>query len=507
MSNPPSATPVSEVIVLGAGSAGLLTALALRRRVPGLKVTIVRSPELGVIGVGEGTTAAFPRFLFEQLGLSPQSFYEMAQPTWKLGLKFLWGTRPAFFYSFETEWAAFGPELPRPRGFYGEREDPLPFAGRVSALMKAGRVFYRQPNGAPDLTVSHAYHIENRKLVAWLEATASVLGVNIVDGLVEGAETGPEGVKCLRLDGDRKLRADLFVDCSGFRAELAAKALGVPFDSFADTLFCDRAVIGGWERSAEPTLPYTTCETMDAGWAWQIEHEHFINRGYVYSSSFVTDEQATSELMAKNPKITTTPRVVKFRSGRLRRLWEKNVVVIGNAGGFVEPLEATSLQAIGTAAANLADLLRESGGQPTPSLIAIYNAYEGGKWDDIRDFLAVHYRFNNRQASPFWLHCREHTPLHGAAALVEYYKENGPLLHGAPYLLSRDNSFGLEGYYALLIGQGVPHGRPHAATPQEKNIWQRQTAAWTLKASQAMTVAEALAALRDPRLQWGVSKS
>lgn len=110
----PDTPPVSEVIVLGAGSAGLLTALALRRRVPGLKVTIVRSPDLGVIGVGEGTTAAFPRFLFEQLGLAPQGFYEMAQPTWKLGLKFLWGPRPEFFYTFETEIAAFTRNCPGP---------------------------------------------------------------------------------------------------------------------------------------------------------------------------------------------------------------------------------------------------------------------------------------------------------------------------------------------------------------------------------------------------------
>lgn len=379
----------------------------------------------------------------------------------------------------------------------------MPTTGRVSALMKAGRVFYRQPNGAPDLTVNHAYHIENRKLVAWLEATAQALGIAIMDGLVEGAVTGPEGIDSLKLDGGRQLRAGLFVDCSGFRAELAGKALGVPFDSFSDTLFCDRAVIGGWERGTEPVLPYTTCETMEAGWAWQIEHEHFINRGYVYSSSFVSDDDAAAELMAKNPRITTVPRVVRFRSGRLRRLWEKNVVVIGNAGGFVEPLEATSLQAIGTAAANLADLLRESGGKPTPSLIGLYNEYEGGKWDDIRDFLAIHYRFNNRVNSPFWIHCQNHTPLHGAAALVDYYRENGPLLHGAPYLLSRDNSFGLEGYYALLIGQGVPHRRVHPASSQEESKWRNQRETMEKQAALALSVPEALAALRDPRLRWG----
>jgi len=502
MEDVPKDQTIKKVIVLGAGSAGLMTALALRRRVPGLEVTVVRSPELGVIGVGEGSTAAFPRFLFDQLGLSPQGFYSKAQPTWKLGLKFLWGPRPEFYYTFETEIAGLAQGLGKPRGFYCSTP-ALPPTGRASALMMADRAFWRQANGAPDLTVNHSYHIENRKLTAWLEETALALGIRLVDGLMEGAETGPEGIRSLQLDGGRCLQADLYVDCSGFRAELAGKALGVPFDSFAGTLFCDRAVIGGWERGAEPVHPYTTCETMEAGWAWQIEHEHFINRGYVFSSHHLSDEQATAELLAKNPQMTTAPRVVKFRSGRLRQLWTKNVVVNGNAGGFVEPLEATSLQAIGTAAVNLADMLRESGRQPTPSLTAIYNAHEGGKWDDIRDFLAVHYRFNTRKDTPFWKQCREETPLHGAAGLVEYYQENGPLLQGAAHTLSRDNSFGLEGYYALLVGQQVPHRRPHAATRLEETAWSNQAAALAQQAAKAMTVPEALAALRDPRARWG----
>ncbi len=494
--------PIRKVLVLGAGSAGLMTALALRRRVPGLEVEVVRSPVLGVIGVGEGSTAAFPRFLFEQLGLAPQPFYAKAQPTWKLGLKFLWGPRPEFYYSFETEWAGRAQGLSKPRGFYGT-ELAVPPTGRASALMMADRAFFRQANGAPDLTVNHSYHVENRKLTGWLEETALELGITIVDGLMEGAETGPEGIRCLQLDGGRRVQADLYVDCSGFRAELAGKALGVPFDSFSDALFCDRAVIGGWERGDELVRPYTTCETMDAGWAWQIEHEHFINRGYVFAGAHLSDEQATEELMAKNPKITTVPRVVKFRSGRLRQLWVKNVVANGNAGGFVEPLEATSLQTISTAAVNLADILRESGGRPTPSLMALYNAHEGGKWDDIRDFLAVHYRYNTRLETPFWRQCGEETQLHGAAGLVDYYQENGPLLQGAAHTLSRENSFGLEGYYALLVGQQVRHARPHTATPAEIAAWKSQAAALTRQASQALTVPEALAALRDPRTRWG----
>src|SRR5205814_5969658 len=143
-----------------------------------------------------------------------------------------------------------------------------------------------------------------------------------------------------RLESGAVLDADLFVDASGFRAQLLGKTLKEPFYSYKDSLFCDKAVVGGWKREAEPIKPYTTAETMDAGWCWQIEHEHHINRGYVYSSSFISDEAALAEFLRKNPKVAIQPRVVRFRTGRYQRTWIGNVVAVGNATGFVEPLEA-----------------------------------------------------------------------------------------------------------------------------------------------------------------------
>ena len=480
-----------------------MAALALRRRAPEFKVTVVRSPDLGVIGVGEGTTAAFPRFLFGLLGLKPKDFYDQAQPTWKLGLRFLWGPRPEFFYTFETETAGHAPELPMENGFYAKGHEEQPLMGRISALMKAQKALPRQENGAPDLRLSHAFHIENRVFVSWLEQAARENGAEFIDGLVEGAEPGPRGIGALRLDGDRVVRGDFFVDASGFRSELAGKALGEPWESYTDSLFCDRAVIGGWDRTDETVLPYTTCETMEAGWCWRIDHEPFINRGYVFSSAFLSDDGARAELMAKNPKIGGEPRVVKFRSGRLRNLWTGNVVAVGNSGGFVEPLEATSLQTIGTMSANLADTLRGCGGLPTPSLVKLFNQHHTAMWDDIRDFLAVHYRFNTRTDSRFWRHCQSESALRGAEGIVEYYRENGPSLNGANHALSRDNAFGLEGYYALLVGQAVPHRRPHVPSDRERAYWEKRTADLAAMAAASCGVREGLALLRDPRLRWG----
>lgn len=484
-----------------------MAALAFRRRAPEFDVTVVRSPALGVIGVGEGTTAAFPRFLFELLGLKPGDFYREAQPTWKLGLRFLWGPRPQFFYSFDTEIAARHPDLPREYGFYEEPGRELPSTGLMSALMRADRAVPRRPDGAPDLTIRHAFHIENRTFVGWLEKTARELGVTFVDGLVEGVEPSPAGIGALRLDGDRTVRGDFFVDSSGFRAELAAGCLGEPFLSYEDSLFCDRAVVGGWRRTTEETRPYTTCETMDHGWSWRIDHEQLINRGYVYASAFVSDEDATAEFLRRNPQVETGTRVVRFQSGRLRNLWVGNVVAIGNAGGFVEPLEATALQAAGTMAANLADILHGCGGRPTPSLVRLYNRFHTNMWDDIRDFLAIHYRFNTRLDTPFWRECRSGVALHGAEEIVEYYQENGPSLNGAAQVLSRDNAFGLEGYYALLVGQQVPHRRPHRPSAEELRTVDNRAKSLEARAARALTVPDGMALMRDPRLRWGGTRS
>jgi tryptophan halogenase len=451
---------VKRVIVLGGGSAGFIAAVTLKRRLPQLDVTVLRSADIGVIGVGEGTTAAFPRHFFENLKLKPKQFYADAQPTWKLGIKFLWGPHPEFYYAFMNEYDQRLPELPRHIGFYACEE--ASYTGTVSALMAHDKAFPSRPDGQPQFHNFFAFHIENKKLIGWLEKLSLELGVEVRD-LTVRAETGPEGIAALVTNTGDRITGDLFIDASGFRAELLGRAMGEPFNSYADSLFCDRAVIGGWARTDESIKPYTLAETMDAGWCWQIEHEHWINRGYVYSSRFLNDDAALREFLTKNPKVATEPRVVKFRTGRCGRNWVGNVVGIGNAVGFVEPLEATALQAICVEAITLADSLGESACAPTPTLRELYNQFNARVWDDIRDFLAIHYKFNTRLNTPFWQACRAEAKLHGAEAMVEFYRENGPSsLSGQ--LLHSSNSFGVHGYLSLLVGQGVPHAKVYTAT-------------------------------------------
>jgi tryptophan 7-halogenase len=490
---------VRSVVVLGGGSAGFMVALTLKRKLPHLGVRVVRSPDIGVIGVGEGTTISFPRHFFEYLRLKPQQFYAEAEPTWKLGIKFLWGPRHEFYYTFAYEFQHRFPELPRNSGFFFN--DEYNFAGRVSAFMAHDKAFPRNPDGTPLFHNSHAFHIENKKLVAWLEKVSREFGVEVIDATVT-PERGNGGISALVTEKGERITADLFCDASGFRSELLGRTLNEPFTSYSDALYCDRAVIGGWPRTDETIKPYTVAETMDAGWCWQIEHEHWINRGYVYSSNFINDQTALDEFLKKNPKVANEPRVVKFRSGRYVRNWVGNVVGIGNAVGFVEPLEATALQVICVEASTLADSLVDSLCEPNATLAQLYNDYNGRAWDDIRDFLAVHYKFNTRLNTPFWQAARNDIPLHGAQFLVDFYRENGPSVVAGAQLLHPSNSFGMDGYLAMLLGQNVPHAKPYTPAPKERDIWRNRCNVWATEANRGLDVKQALEVIRRPGMKW-----
>jgi tryptophan halogenase len=491
--------PVQTVVVLGGGSAGFIAALTLKRRLPQLQVSVLRSPDIGVIGVGEGTTAVFPRHFFDQLKLKPQQFYREAEPTWKLGIKFLWGPYSHFFYTFAYEYQQRYGDLSRNNGFFYDPQTP--YAGPISALMAQDKVFPKKPDGLPQFHNSHAFHIENKKLVAWLEKVSREFGIEIRDVTVR-AEAGGEGIAALLTESGERITADLYIDCSGFRSELLGRTLNESYLSYEDTLFCDRAVIGGWARTDEPIKPYTVAETMDHGWCWQIEHENWINRGYVYSSRFVSDDNALQEFLTKNPKVSNEPRVVKFRTGRYRRNWVGNVVGIGNAVGFVEPLEATALQVICVECMTLAESLIDCLCAPNPTLVELYNQYNAQAWDDIRDFLGVHYKFNTRLNTPFWQACRADTQLHGAEFLVQFYRENGPSVVAGAQLLHTSNSFGMDGYLAMLVGQGVPHAKPYSPPAKEAEAWRSRCATWLTDARRAMDVKQCLEAIRRPGMKW-----
>ncbi|MEM9058151.1 MAG: tryptophan 7-halogenase, partial [Pseudomonadota bacterium] len=341
MTDNEAARPIEKIAVLGGGSAGFLAAFALKKQLPEVPLVVVRSTAMGVIGVGEGTIWSVVNFLHRFLELDPARFHRECKPGIKLGIHYLWGPRPFFNYTFAPQLTAPLKGTEHARGYFCQ--DSFDYADLASVLMTHDKVCLKKPNGEPYLPASYAYHLENERFVRYLEAMAVELGIETVDDVVASVEQDDSGITALKLESGASLAADFFVDCSGFRAELIGKALGEPFVEFSDVLPCDTAIFGGWERTPDDVYhPYTTAETMDAGWSWRIEHDHVVNRGYVYCSSFIGDDEADAEFRRKNPHVKAT-RSVKFQPGVRRNVWVKNVLALGNAAGFVEPLEATAI--------------------------------------------------------------------------------------------------------------------------------------------------------------------
>src|SRR5215207_429343 len=236
---------IKKVLVLGGGSGGFLAALALKVKLPQLQVDLIHSKDLGIIGVGEGSTLGLTDFLHKYLGISVRKFFATAQPTWKLGLRYLWGPRPHFNYTFSNQQLLGKVDgLRKQKGFYCWEEmlDEDPY----SALMERNRVFERQPNGNPAIHTMLAYHFENEKFVRFLAEYAHAVGVMVSDDRMVDAQCGEDGIKALHFASGRVERADLYVDCSGFTSALLGNALREPFVAYDRTLFCDQAVVGGW---------------------------------------------------------------------------------------------------------------------------------------------------------------------------------------------------------------------------------------------------------------------
>jgi len=491
---------INSVLVLGGGSAGFLAAATLKYRLPEMQVTVLRSADIGIIGVGEATTLAVPRHLHNYLAIDHAEFHRLADPTWKVGIRFLWGPRPFFDYGFGLQMDTRYAPLPKATGYYCE-DAPLDYIGVPSGLMSHNHVFLRHMSGLPLMNGDVAYHIENEKFVGFLETFSRKLGVQVQEDTVVEVLQAESGVTGLKLASGPTATADLFIDCSGFASVLLSRTLREDFISFKSSLYCDRAVIGGWDRDTEPIKPYTTAETMNAGWCWQIDHEHRINRGYVYSSSFVSDSDAEAEFRASNPKVSDT-RIVKFVTGRYNNSWVKNVVAVGNSSGFVEPLESTGLGAICGASEALAETLADSEQLPTPTMRGQFNKRHALSWDAIRRFLSIHYKFNTRLDTPFWRECREKTDLAGAEEFVDYYQENGPSLIWRHTLVEPGFQFPMEGWISLLVGQKVPFQRRHSPTAAELQVWENVQQHVRNETRRGFSIGEMLKLIRSPYWTW-----
>ena len=489
--------PIRSAVVVGGGSAGFLAALTFRRMLPQIKLAVVHSPDIPIIGVGESTTPAVPVHLHEHLGIDRNEFHKEVRPSWKLGLRFEWGAKdvPHFNYTFDGYLDKRIEGLSKWNAFYCLHN--MRDASTFNAIMDRNRSPATMRNGRLSLDPRATYHIPNASFIDFLERKSVASGAELIADQVVGVERNETGgVKSLMLAGGRKLEADLFVDCSGFGSILLGKTLEEPYISYRDVLYCDRAVVGSWSRADFPEddtiRPYTTMTTMKHGWCWRIDFEDAVTRGYVYSSQFCSEEEAEFELRALQPQLAGADlRLLKFPSGRRERYIVKNVVAVGNASGFVEPLEATSLHLIIEQLYNLTWALTDSDRILTDSLRNLLNERFASTWDDVRDFLALHYKYNEHQDTPFWRHCRAESPLGSLEDMVDHYAEVGPSRLLAR-LTSNATIFGYGGYASMLLGLRVPTTVKREITHRERQRWDAYRKSNAVAASQTLQMRQAL---------------
>lgn len=398
-----------HVVILGGGSAGWISACLLHRRWSerGGKVTVVESPEIGIIGVGEGSTPQL-KFFFDHCGIAESEWMAACDATYKLGIRFTgWSDRAGFGSYFHP--------FPSPVDLHSEPgfvhncmlarrglDVPAHPDYWFLATLLAGQG--KGPRPAPEFPFapSYGYHFDAHKLGAFLRDWAVDRGVAHIAAKVEQVELAENGdVAALRLEDGARIAGDIFLDCSGFRSMIAQQALGGEFIPFGENLFNDRAVVMPTEHAA-PYKPQTEAYAMQAGWRWHIPLTSRIGNGYVYSSRYISDEDAEAELrQAIGMEASDQPaRFLKMKVGRVRDSWRRNCLAVGLSQGFIEPLEATALHIVITTAMEFAEAF-EAGGF-SPEHRDFFNQSIGARYDGIRDYIVAHYRMSQRSDTDYW---------------------------------------------------------------------------------------------------------
>ncbi len=448
---------VKRVVVAGGGTAGWVTATALVRHLGALvDITLVESEEISTIGVGESTVPTFRGF-HQLMKIKEDRFMSAAQATVKLGIEFKNWARQGdrYIHPFGTlglkwSWMADFHHFwlnARDRGFGGELGDYCLewMAG------EANRMSLSTP-----VVPSYAYHVDAARYARFLRGLAEPAGVKRVEGKIRNVELhGETGfIDALVLESGVRIEADLFIDCTGFRSLLLGQALGVPFEDWGHWIRTNSAV-AVQSTSDGPAQPYTSAIAHEAGWRWRIPLQQREGNGFVFSSDHMSDDEAHARLLAEiDGKPTVDPWLLRFKTGTRRRAWHKNCIALGLAGGFIEPLESTSIHLMMAAVTRLIEDFPFHGFDD--ALLRHFNEKSRLEIENIRDFIILHYHVTERDDSPFWRHCRTMDIPDSLKQRLALWRNNARLFQ-LPHELFRVDSWAM-----VLLGQRYfPQGYHH----------------------------------------------
>lgn len=454
----PSDAAIRSILIVGGGTAGWMSAAILSRFLDPNRcsITLVESEEIGIVGVGEATVPLMQHFN-GVLGIDENAFVAATSGSFKLGIEFRdWGrVGNVHFHGFGDYGDSIEGVSPHHHWLkLHQLGDPSPIDDYSFpyAMGRQGRFAPpQQDKQNPAAFFRYAFHFDAALYARYLRGLCEARGVKRVEGRVVASRLdGDSGnIASLQLADGRDIAADFFVDCSGFSGLLIEQALRTGYEEWSHWLPCDRAVVIPTERSGPPP-PFTVSTAQAAGWQWRIPLQHRDGNGHVYASGFVDDDAARRTLL---DAVIGTPladtRVLRFVTGHRRKFWNRNCVAIGLAGGFMEPLESTSIQLIQTAIARLIEFFPDRNFDPV--MIDEYNRITTNEFERIRDFLILHYCPSQRDEA-LWQYCRSMPIPDSLAHKIEVWKSCGrvPLL--------TEESYQEPSWVAVLLGNGiVPH--------------------------------------------------
>jgi|HigsolmetaAR203D_1030402.scaffolds.fasta_scaffold00222_18 tryptophan halogenase len=474
---------IRNIVIVGGGTAGWMAAAAFARLLvdPEIKIRLVESEAIGTVGVGESTVPPI-RYFNRLLAVREDEFMRRTNATFKVGIEFV-------------NWSRIGERYFHPFGPYGVNMEGLHFhhfwyryarTGKAHPLeeyslqalaARHGKFQLPDPQlpDSPLGTISYAFQFDAGLYAKFLRAYAEARGVERIEGTIVEVRQHPESgnVESVVLASGQQVSGDFFVDCSGFRGLLIEQTLHSGYDDWSHWLPCDRAVARASANVGEPA-PYTRATAKKVGWQWRIPLQSRTGNGYVYYSEYLSDEEALESLnadLAGEP--LSEPNFLKFKAGIRKKPWHKNVVSLGLASGFLEPLESTSIHFIHTAIGRLMTNFPDKAFNQAD--IDFYNQRTRIEYEHVRDFLILHYHASQRDDSPFWQYCRTMPIPDTLAQRIALFKENARV-HRLDNELFAETS-----WLAIMHGQHIEPQRYHPLAdmlPAEEldarmtNIWE-----------------------------------